>query len=159
MYAKVINGQFVEELAKLPDRWVLPDGSTILGSLESYPADKLLAIGIYKIEEINADYDPKLQKRSDPDVQVLADKVTYTYTVTDLPPPTPTPPEVLNLLFVRRTDWIVLRHIEEKSLNITTTLTDQEYIALLQERRTKSKDLDAGQQVEDAGGTSIPPKP
>jgi hypothetical protein len=36
--------------------------------------------------------------------------------------------------FLNSTDWKILRHIRQKSLNITTTLTDAEYLALEQQR-------------------------
>ena len=36
--------------------------------------------------------------------------------------------------FLRSTDWQVLRHIRQKALNVPTSLTDAEYIALEQQR-------------------------
>ena len=36
--------------------------------------------------------------------------------------------------FLNSTDWKVLRHIRQKALGITTTLTDAEYLALEQQR-------------------------
>jgi hypothetical protein len=36
--------------------------------------------------------------------------------------------------FLNSTDWKILRHIRQKALNITTTLTEAEYIALEQQR-------------------------
>jgi hypothetical protein len=36
--------------------------------------------------------------------------------------------------FLNSTDWKVLRHIRQKALNITTSLTDEEYIQLEQQR-------------------------
>ena len=36
--------------------------------------------------------------------------------------------------FLNSTDWKILRHIRQKALNVTTTLTDAEYLALEQQR-------------------------
>ena len=36
--------------------------------------------------------------------------------------------------FLNSTDWKILRHIRQKALNITTSLTDAEYIQLEQQR-------------------------
>ena len=36
--------------------------------------------------------------------------------------------------FLNSTDWKILRHIRQKALNTTTTLTEAEYIALEQQR-------------------------
>jgi nitrogenase subunit NifH len=36
--------------------------------------------------------------------------------------------------FLNSTDWQILRHLRQKALNIATTLTDDEYIALEQQR-------------------------
>jgi hypothetical protein len=37
--------------------------------------------------------------------------------------------------FLNSTDWKVLRHIRQKALNITTSLTDAEYLQLEQQRQ------------------------
>jgi hypothetical protein len=39
------------------------------------------------------------------------------------------------LNFLRSTDWMVLRHIREKSLELTTTLTEEEYLNLESKRQ------------------------
>jgi hypothetical protein len=36
--------------------------------------------------------------------------------------------------FLNSTDWKILRHIRQKALNITTSLSDEEYIQLEQQR-------------------------
>jgi hypothetical protein len=36
--------------------------------------------------------------------------------------------------FLRSTDWQILRHIRQKALNQTTSLTEEEYLALEQQR-------------------------
>ena len=36
--------------------------------------------------------------------------------------------------FLRSTDWQILRHIRQKALNVPTSLTDEEYLALEQQR-------------------------
>jgi len=43
--------------------------------------------------------------------------------------------------FLNNTDWKVLRHIREKALNITTTLTEAEYLSLEQQRQTISESI------------------
>ena len=43
--------------------------------------------------------------------------------------------------FLSSTDWKVLRHIREKALGLTTTLTEAEYIALEQERQDASDSI------------------
>jgi len=40
-----------------------------------------------------------------------------------------------DLEFLRNTDWKVLRHLRQKSLNIPTSLSDADYIALEQQRQ------------------------
>jgi hypothetical protein len=40
--------------------------------------------------------------------------------------------------FLNSTDWKVLRHIRQKALNITTSLSDAEYIQLEQQREAAS---------------------
>jgi hypothetical protein len=37
--------------------------------------------------------------------------------------------------FLNSTDWKILRHIRQKALNITTSLTDAEYLQLEQQRQ------------------------
>lgn len=39
-----------------------------------------------------------------------------------------------NLRFLDSSDWKVLRHIRQKALGITTSLTEEEYLALEQQR-------------------------
>jgi len=41
--------------------------------------------------------------------------------------------------FLRSTDWKVLRHTREKALGINTSLTEDEYLALEQERENAAK--------------------
>lgn len=43
--------------------------------------------------------------------------------------------------FLNSTDWKVLRHIREKALELTTTLTEAEYLALEQERQQASDSI------------------
>lgn len=43
--------------------------------------------------------------------------------------------------FLSSTDWKVLRHIREKALGITTSLTESEYLALEQERQNASDSI------------------
>lgn len=43
--------------------------------------------------------------------------------------------------FLSSTDWKVLRHIREKELGITTTLTQVEYLALEQQRQDASDSI------------------
>lgn len=38
--------------------------------------------------------------------------------------------------FLNSTDWKVLRHIRQKALGITTSITEQEYLELEQQRQT-----------------------
>jgi hypothetical protein len=45
--------------------------------------------------------------------------------------------------FLNATDWKVLRHIRQKALGITTTLTEEQYLALERERE------DAAQRIVD----------
>lgn len=40
----------------------------------------------------------------------------------------------INREFLNSTDWMVLRHIRQKALNQSTTLTEQEYLDLEQQR-------------------------
>jgi hypothetical protein len=45
--------------------------------------------------------------------------------------------DLLNALereFLRSTDWQILRHIRQKALNQTTSLTDEQYLTLEQQR-------------------------
>lgn len=41
---------------------------------------------------------------------------------------------ISDLEFLRSTDWKVLRHIRQKALGVTTSLTDSEYLTLEQQR-------------------------
>lgn len=41
---------------------------------------------------------------------------------------------ISDLEFLRTTDWKILRHIRQKALGITTSLTDAEYLNLEQQR-------------------------
>lgn len=43
--------------------------------------------------------------------------------------------------FLNDTDWKVLRHIRQKALNAQTTLSEEEYIALEQERTTAASKI------------------
>ena len=47
----------------------------------------------------------------------------------------------LKLEQLRATDWKVLRHSREKALGIATSLTDEEYLALEQERQDIAKSI------------------
>jgi hypothetical protein len=40
--------------------------------------------------------------------------------------------------FLNSTDWKILRHIRQKALNITTSLTDEQYVALETQREAAS---------------------
>lgn len=41
------------------------------------------------------------------------------------------------LAFLKETDWKVLRHVGQKALGVATSMTEEEYLALEQERQTK----------------------
>jgi hypothetical protein len=43
--------------------------------------------------------------------------------------------------FLNSTDWKILRHIRQKALNIATTLTDAEYLALEQQRNDTASQI------------------
>lgn len=43
--------------------------------------------------------------------------------------------------FLNSTDWKILRHIRQKALNVATTLTDAEYIALEQQRNDAASQI------------------
>jgi hypothetical protein len=43
--------------------------------------------------------------------------------------------------FLNSTDWKILRHIRQKALNIATTLSDDEYIALEQQRNDTASQI------------------
>lgn len=43
--------------------------------------------------------------------------------------------------FLNSTDWKVLRHIREKALGITTSMTEQEYLTLEQQRQDVAKQI------------------
>ena len=45
----------------------------------------LIELGILPVVEVNAQYNEKTQYRSEPSIEVQADKVVYTYTITDIP--------------------------------------------------------------------------
>ena len=66
-----------------------------------------------------------------------------TLQVEELPPPTQEELAIINQQninaeasnFLSSTDWKVIRHLGQKALNITTSLTEQEYLALEQQRQ------------------------
>lgn len=43
--------------------------------------------------------------------------------------------------FLDSTDWKVLRHIRQKALNVVTTLSEEQYLALEQERSDKANSI------------------
>jgi len=43
--------------------------------------------------------------------------------------------------FLNRTDWKVLRHMREKALGISTSLSEQEYLELEQQRQTAADSI------------------
>jgi len=43
--------------------------------------------------------------------------------------------------FLNRTDWKVLRHMREKSLGLPTTLSDQDFLQLEQQRQTAADSI------------------
>jgi hypothetical protein len=43
--------------------------------------------------------------------------------------------------FLQETDWKVLRHIREKALGITTSITEDQYIELEQQRQQAAKQI------------------
>jgi hypothetical protein len=42
---------------------------------------------------------------------------------------------IVDLEFLRSTDWKVLRHIRQKALGVPTSLTEEEYLSLEQQRQ------------------------
>lgn len=44
-------------------------------------------------------------------------------------------------LFLKNSDWKVLRHIREKSLGLPTSLTEEEYLALENERQAIAQSI------------------
>lgn len=44
-----------------------------------------------------------------------------------------------NTEFLQITDWKILRHIREQALNISTSLSDEEYLALEESRETAAR--------------------
>ena len=44
-------------------------------------------------------------------------------------------------LFLKNSDWKVLRHIREKSLGLQTSLTEEEYLALENERQAIAQSI------------------
>ena len=48
-------------------------------------------------------------------------------------------------------DWKVMRHIREKALNIPTTLTEQEYLALEQQRQNTVEQIRSIKETLDPG--------
>jgi hypothetical protein len=43
--------------------------------------------------------------------------------------------------FLNSTDWKILRHIRQKALNVATSMTDEEYIALEQQRNDTASQI------------------
>ena len=43
--------------------------------------------------------------------------------------------------FLNSTDWKILRHLREKALNIETSMTEEEYIDLENQRQTAAKSI------------------
>ncbi len=41
--------------------------------------------------------------------------------------------------FLNSTDWMILRHLRQKALNLSTSLTEQEYITLEQRRESAAR--------------------
>lgn len=48
---------------------------------------------------------------------------------------------IQHIEFLNRTDWQVLRHLRQKALGIATSLTDEEYLALEQERQNAANSI------------------
>jgi hypothetical protein len=46
-----------------------------------------------------------------------------------------------SLAYLKSTDWMVLRHVRELALNMTTSLTQAEYIALETKRQAAAKSI------------------
>lgn len=46
-----------------------------------------------------------------------------------------------NELFLKNTDWMVLRHIREKSLGVTLSISESEYLELEEKRNLLSKEI------------------
>jgi len=47
-----------------------------------------------------------------------------------------------NLSFLHNTDWKVLRHLREKTLGVTTSLSEQEFLELEESRQKAAKSID-----------------
>ena len=45
------------------------------------------------------------------------------------------------LEFLRSTDWKILRHLREKALNVETSMTEEEYLTLENERQLTAKSI------------------
>jgi len=41
--------------------------------------------------------------------------------------------------FLEATDWKILRHVREKSLNVATSITEEDYLSLERERHMRAK--------------------
>jgi hypothetical protein len=48
---------------------------------------------------------------------------------------------VEKLEFLRSTDWKILRHLREKALNVETSMTEEEYLTLENERQQTAKSI------------------
>jgi hypothetical protein len=65
--------------------------------------------------------------RTPEDVRVLKDSIN--------------PPGFEQRQFLNSTDWKVFRHIREKALGITTSLTEEDYLTLEAERHEQAKSI------------------
>lgn len=106
--------------------------NSIVTGILNYKPNTPSNVTIIEIEDEENDLIFKGKKKYDPNSKKFVDAVEQK---------TPEQIAIEKRLFLKNSDWKVLRHIREKSLGLPTSLTEEEYLALENERQAIAQSI------------------